>query len=142
VVLVVTARHTERTEMTTAKGFPSFAVWVDRGGRVQLWDGRAPFMAGDRIQLRVAAAGFRHLVVGLEEGGTWSVLYDGPVAPRGESDLPVSFRVDEQPGPMRLGLLLCAEGCGRPDLPRAAAQSPRDAERWWTDFNLRRTEGR
>ena len=139
VVLVVTARHSERqTETTTAKGFPSFAVWVDRGGRVQLWDGRAPFVPGDRLQLRVAAAGFRHLVVGLEEGGTWSTLFDGPVSPKGESDLPVSFRVDERTGPMRLGLLLCARRCEHPDLSSSAAQAPRDAERWWTDFELRR----
>jgi len=125
---------------TRPKGFPAFAVYVEHGGRVRLWDGRSTVSAGDQLQLKVSAAGFDRLVVGALDQGTWSPLFEGPVSTAGETTLPLSFRVDADGETVQLGLLWCDHPCPVSDLPAAAKVAPRDAHRWWTFVALRREE--
>lgn len=125
---------------TRAKGQPSVAVYVEHRGEVRLWDGRSPVAAGDRLQLKVAGAGFKHLAVGVEEGDGWSTAFTGPVSATGETTLPQSFRVEADTTRLRLGLLLCDEECPADGLTSAARDTPRDAHRWWTAFDLSRKD--
>jgi hypothetical protein len=125
---------------TRAKGSPSFAVHVEHRGEVRLWDGRSTVSAGDRLQLKVASAGYRHLVLGVQERGAWSTAFEGPVSPSGETVLPRSFRLEPDSTTLQLGLLFCDRPCSGSELQVAAAQARRDPKRWWSSFVITRKD--
>lgn len=80
---------------TREKGVPAVVVYVKRGEVVTAWDGRAPLLPGDRLRIGVRAGPYAQLsVASLPSHGNPTLLYAGPLAPRGETLLPVSFRVD------------------------------------------------
>jgi hypothetical protein len=88
----------DASDATRAKGTPQVAVYVKRAGVVAPWDGRSPVRPGDRLRLGVRADGFAHVSVASVPSplGAPAVLYDGALAPRGETLLPLSFRVDDR----------------------------------------------
>jgi len=136
-LLVVFVRPMPNEPSTRAKGQPSFAVWVVRPEATTLWDGRSPLRSGDRLQLRLASAGFTQLVVGVEQGGHWEQLFEGPVNAEGETQLPQSWLVDDHDAVMRLGVLLCDGPCGEVPLLQVAREKPRAAARWWSEFSFK-----
>jgi hypothetical protein len=83
---------------------PGLALYVKRGEQIETWDGKQPVRTGDLLRLQVAPEGFRHITVdGTASPG--SHLYDGDL-PEGIGFLPVSWRVDDQPGPEILEITL------------------------------------
>ncbi|MFZ5442215.1 MAG: anti-sigma factor family protein [Myxococcota bacterium] len=60
----------------TAKGAPSVALWLNRGGKVVAWTGQ-PVVAGDAVRIEVAPAGLTHVTVVDEH--TRQVLYEAEV---------------------------------------------------------------
>jgi hypothetical protein len=86
------------SDATRAKGTPQVAVYVKRAEVVAPWDGRSPVRPGDRLRIGVRADGFAHVSVASvpSPSGAPAVLYDGALAPRGETLLPLSFRVDDR----------------------------------------------
>ncbi len=144
VALVVTQQHLMtdppgRFE-TRAKGQPSFALYLERAGTLTLWDGKAPVATGDRLQLKVAAAGFDYLQVGVSTAdGGWHSVFHGAVKPESETIVPESWVVDDADPVLHLGFLLCDGRCDATALPAAAQQAPRDSHQWWSEFTLRRS---
>ncbi len=137
-VFFVTLRQPEET--TRSKGHPSFALYIERGHKVHLWDGRSPVHTDDRLQLKVAAAGFSYLVVGLDTPQGWRSVYEGEVDPNAATPLPNSWRVDEKDPVVHLGFLLCHGACKPAELEAAAVERPRTSQRWWSDFSLQRSD--
>jgi hypothetical protein len=88
----------DASDATRPKGTPQVAVYVKRAGLVAPWDGRSPVRPGDRLRIGVRADGFAHVSVASVPSppGAPAVLYDGALAPRGETLLPLSFRVDDR----------------------------------------------
>ena len=84
-------------EGTREKGTPAVRVFVQRDGRVFVWDGRQPVSPGDRLRLEVQRAGYRFVsVAGLPRSEQPpQLLYQGPLDPPGAL-LPISFRVDDR----------------------------------------------
>ena len=104
----------------TAKGAPSVAVYVKRGEAVNAWDGGSPLRPGDRLQLQLAPEEFRFaLVASLSDPAAPQILYSGKL-PRGPSLLPVSFRVDDSPGPEQLLVVLATSPVFERDLTSLA----------------------
>ncbi len=92
------------------KALPAVAVYLKRGATVAAWDGRSPVQPGDRIQLGIRGAGFTHLsVASLQAGAGPALLYAGPLEPRGETLLPVSFRVDAGGDREELSIILAIQ---------------------------------
>ena len=135
-VLTLVVRPPPDEPLTRPKGQPSFAVWLIRGDSSSLWDGRSPLAPGDRLQLRLAGAGFTQVVVGVEQEGRWAPLYEGAVNPHGETQLPQSWLVDDRDPSMRLGVLLCDGLCPGDALAGIALERPRSATRWWSEFSF------
>ncbi len=121
---------------TRPKGQPSFAFFVERAGTVTLWNGHDAVSAGDRLQLKTAAAGYAFLRVAVETEGTWKPLFAAPVSLSGETALPESWRVDAVDRSMRLGLLLCARECGESEFVSAAVEHQRNERFWFTEFQF------
>ncbi len=125
-------------ELTRSKSMPSFALYVGHEGKVRLWDGHSHVAAGDRLQLKVAPVGYRHLVVATQREGQWASLFQGEVAPSREAVLPEGWEVDAQDESIILGVLLCDAQCNLDDLTRAAPHSTRNAKFWFSQFSLLR----
>jgi hypothetical protein len=85
-----------------AKGNPAVALYVKTGDTVRLWDGESPVAEGDLLRLKVMPEGFTRLTVAAAEGDSWQVLHEGPVPERGETLLPMSWRVEPGEQPERL----------------------------------------
>ncbi|MEN0060581.1 MAG: hypothetical protein AAGA48_00450 [Myxococcota bacterium] len=86
-----------------ANPLPTVAVWMERDGSVARW-ANAPLRPGDAIRLQVEPGGHRHVVV--RSGST--MLYAGDL--NGLTDLPISLRVDDEPGPETLTVELTGGG--------------------------------
>ncbi|MCY1075955.1 hypothetical protein [Archangium lansingense] len=87
-----------------SKGNPAVALYVKTGDTVRLWDGESPVAEGDLLRLKVMPEGFTRLTVAAAEGDSWQVLHEGPVPERGETLLPMSWRVE--PGEQSERLLI------------------------------------
>ena len=100
VVMVSTPR--EVGPALSEKGLPSVQLFIKRGAQVWPWDGASLIVPGDLLQLQVAPSGFSYLQI-LGESG---VLYRGALEPGAARRLPMSWRVDDSPGPERLTVVL------------------------------------
>jgi hypothetical protein len=89
-----------------AKGFASVWIYVKRGASTELWDGKRPLAAGDRLRIKLDPAAFRRVeVYSVKDPRAPELLYAGPTAP-GSSTLPDAWEVDAQPGAERLVVVL------------------------------------
>jgi hypothetical protein len=100
-VVVLSVVPTVESPEVTAKGAPAVGVYVQRQGRVSLWDGRASVLPGDTLRLKVIPSGYRHLTVlspgsREREPAMLSRLHETDVDPDKESVLPVAWRVDDE----------------------------------------------
>jgi hypothetical protein len=124
------------TDELREKGAPKVTVYVKRGDQVATWDGHSSIQPGDRLRLGVRGAGFANLsVASVEPGADPMVLFNGPVEPKGETLLPLSFRVDDGGGSEDLSIILSS----RPVLPAAHARTtvpPTLQGEWTTRLHL------
>ena len=85
------------------KGFTSVWIYVKHGSNTELWDGKRPLFAGDRLRLKVDPGRFRHVAVYSVKGpDTPTLLYAGSVSPAESTTLPEAWEVDAEPGAERL----------------------------------------
>jgi hypothetical protein len=122
-----------------AKGTPSIAVYIKRGGAVSLWDGQAPVQPGDAVQLKVAAEGYSRVTVSAVQEGMLTQLYAGPAA--GETLLPRSWTVDDAPGPEVMLVAFSRSPLSKAGQEAALASLPRTREIWATRLQLAKEGG-
>jgi hypothetical protein len=85
------------------KGFASVWIYVKHGPNTELWDGKRPLFAGDRLRLKLDPGRFRHVAVYSVKGpDTPTLLYAGNVTPAESTTLPEAWEVDSEPGAERL----------------------------------------
>lgn len=110
--LVLFVANIERTVEPTetyvaAKGFRSVWVYVRRGNETHLWDGKQPFVAGDRVRLKVDPGGYRRIqVYSLTEPTRPTLLFSGPLTPNEIMSLPEAWELDDSPAAERLFVVL------------------------------------
>jgi hypothetical protein len=94
--------HGEQPYVGT-KGFTSVWIYVKHGTNTELWDGRRPLFAGDRLRLKLDPGRFRHVAVYSVQGpDTPTLLYAGNVTPAESTTLPEAWEVDGEPDAERL----------------------------------------
>ena len=78
-----------------AKGLLSVWIYVKRGPTTQLWDGKQPVFAGDRLRIKVDPAGYDRVeVYSVQEPDAPALLYAGAVAPGRNTALPEAWEID------------------------------------------------
>jgi hypothetical protein len=93
-----------------AKGFASVWIYIKRGNATQLWDGKQPVFAGDRLRIKLDPAGFRQVAVySVKDPEAPELLYRGSVVPGQSSTLPDAWEVDGEAGAERLVVVLSSE---------------------------------
>jgi hypothetical protein len=71
------------------KGFTSVWIYVKHGPNTELWDGKRPLFAGDRLRLKLDPGRFRHVAVYSVKGPEApALLYAGNVTPAESTTLP------------------------------------------------------
>jgi len=137
----VTAVLLARTPPTVAptepwKGNPSIALYVKRDAAIALWDGSAPMRPGDRIQLKVATEGYRHIAVGSVDHGRPTWLYSGEAGSSEPFMLPTSWVVDDAPGAERLTIVLSRDALPAAELDADSRAQLRNHDVWTTALVL------
>jgi len=85
------------------KGFRSVWIYVRRGTETQLWDGKQPVIAGDRLRLKVDAGTFQRVAVySLSDPRQPSKLFESPLSPGQTMTLPEAWEVDDSPASEQL----------------------------------------
>jgi len=85
------------------KGFRSVWIYVRRGAETQLWDGKQPVVAGDRIRLKVDAGSFHRVeVYSANDPHDPTRLYEGTLSPGQTVTLPEAWEIDDSPAPEQL----------------------------------------
>jgi hypothetical protein len=93
----------EEAPYVGTKGFTSVWIYVKHGPNTELWDGKRPLFAGDRLRLKLDPGRFRHVAVYSVKGpGAPTLLYAGSVTPAESTTLPEAWEVDGEPGAERL----------------------------------------
>jgi hypothetical protein len=141
-LLLVALPRTQEEPWDGRKGAPSVGVYVEREGRVFLWDGQQQLQPGDRIALKVAPEGFTRVTVAALDHGAAVELYAGAVEASGESTLARSFRLDAEPGDETLLVLFSRAPLPPKELEAAFAQPPRSRARWGVKLRLPKSAGR
>jgi hypothetical protein len=102
----VTTTPEEQPTYVGAKGLASVWIYVKRGAQTELWDGKRPIAAGDRLRIKLDPAAFRRVeVYSVKDPRAPEQLYAGAVA-AGSSTLPDAWEVDGEPGAERLVVVL------------------------------------
>lgn len=131
-----------RKPWVAAKGQASVALYLKRGEQVSLWDGRSRVRPGDLLRLQVVPEAQEHVLVAVSAAsGGLEVLYQGSVAPRRETLLPESWRVDDTAEPETLVVALSAKRLDLEALRRAMESSARASDLWMTVLTLRKEAG-
>lgn len=85
------------------KGFRSVWIYVRRGSETQLWDGKRPLAAGDRVRLKIDAGSFQRVeVYSLSDPRNPARLYEGAISPGQTMTLPEAWEIDDSPAPEQL----------------------------------------
>lgn len=107
---VFLALHTPNmnAEYTTVRGEPSLGLYIKRGERVSLWDGREAITPGDRLRLKVVPEGFTRVTVfsPTTDPQHPELLFASPIDPTKENLLPRAWAVDDTPGAEALIVVL------------------------------------
>ncbi len=104
------------------KGEPAIAVYLKRDDRVWLWDGRTSVRAGDKLRLKILAAGYDHVAVAAPAAQRLRILYSGRLDST-ETLLPKSWEIDAQPGAETLYVFLSRRPLTEGELPRPTEKS-------------------
>lgn len=126
----------KETPLLLEKGEPAVTVFLKRAERVWQWDGRSVLRPGDRLRLKISAAGYGYVTIGAPDAEPQRVrlLYEGPLARSGpDTLLPSSWEVDSQPGPEVLHVFLSREPLPQKELlrPPGSAELPGRADAVW-----------
>jgi hypothetical protein len=136
-LLVVLSPPSGQAPPSSAKGAPSAGLYRLRAGKVTLWDGAAPFVAGDAIRVEVAPAGLEHVyVLGASPKGELTTLYEGAAAPEGRALLPQSWTLDGARASETLDVIFSREPLDAAARERVARERVRDAGVWTTRWIL------
>lgn len=99
---------------------PALAIFVKRGQTIGPWDGSSAVQGGDQLRLQVAPEGYTHITVDSPQTPK-AHLFDGDLT-QVTAFLPVSWKVDDQPGPEVLDITLTRSGApawhSRIELPK------------------------
>lgn len=145
VVLLLAAPPPDRRAApawTTVRGAPAVGVYVKRGARVSLWDGRQPLAPGDGLRLKVVAEGFTHVSVFSPASSGSSrlrLLHGSRIDPGGETLLAPAWRVDAAPGDEVLVVVLANREISAGEVPRPDA--PRRPDLWVRWLRLPKSSG-
>jgi hypothetical protein len=110
------------------KGGPTLRVFVKRGERVFVWNGREAVRPGDRLAFEIHGVGAGFVSVALRSAASTPVLYAGALAP-GRPQLPVSFVVDDV-GSAEVVSVITAQRPIDPKLHAEAERGRSGAEPW------------
>lgn len=112
------------SEVVREKGEPAIAVFLKRGERVWQWDEKSSVRAGDRLRLKILAAGYEHVAVAAPTGEAkrLRLLYGGRLE-RSETLLPTSWEIDAQPGTEVLHVFLSRRPILEEELSRPTEKS-------------------
>jgi hypothetical protein len=118
----------------TTKGGRAVGVFVRRGGKTFLWDGRQPVRAGDALRLEVVPDGLGFVQVFSEVDGpggpSLQHLHQAAVPPRSGGVLRVAWQVDGA-SPREVLVVVLSRAPLDVDAARAAARATRpDADTW------------
>lgn len=111
-----------------AKGFSSVWIYVRHGNGTELWDGKKPLSAGDRLRLKIDPGRFQHVEVYSVDDGPDApqLLYAGSMTSGQSTILPDAWEVDDAPGDERL-LVVLSDGLVKPRWPDwLNGKAPRD----------------
>ena len=107
-----------------------------------LWDGRSPLSPGDGLQLKVAPAGFSYVTVASVGAAGVVELYAGRVDKAGETMLPQSWTLDDNPAPEVVLIVFSRAALSSPELRRVRDDLPRTARLWSTRMEFWKREVR
>jgi hypothetical protein len=80
------------------KGFRSVWIYVRRGAETQLWDGKRPIAAGDRLRLKIDAGSFHRVeVYSLSDPQHPTRLFESALTPGQTMTVPDAWEVDDSP---------------------------------------------
>ncbi len=120
-----------------SKSAPAVSVFAKRDERVELWDGRFAFRAGDAIRLEIFSGGMREVAVLSESPNhEFTVLYQGAVEGDVSTLLPLSLRFDSASGPEQVVVVMSATQLDALQLRAAAAQDTRNEAIWVTRLSF------
>ena len=89
-------RPEDEGTFTTVRGAPGVAVHVKRGARVRRWRPGFAVRSGDQVRVEVAPDGYSRVAVfRYPAAGRLTRLYEGPVAPEGNTVLPPAWELDD-----------------------------------------------
>lgn len=124
---------------TRAKSAPAVSVFARHNDRVELWDGRTPFHAGDAIRFEVYGGAMGAVTV-LSLNGEPKVLYQGPIRGEPRTLLPLSFTFDAARGPESVAVVLSLEPLDAAGLRQAIANDTRTESVWVTRLTFPKAE--
>jgi hypothetical protein len=88
------------------KGFRSVWIYVRRGADTQLWDGKRPVIAGDRLRLKIDAGSFHRVEVYSSSGPQNPTrLFESALTPGQTMTLPDAWEIDDSPDAERLSVV-------------------------------------
>ncbi len=120
-VAVVVALLPSRAPDISPKGTgtPQVQVWLNRAGKVEVWNGATPLHPDDAFRFEVRPGPYSHLtVVELRDGQLFRVLHSAPVASDGLSP---AWAVDAEGSREEVMLLLSKAPLSDDELRRALA---------------------
>ncbi|MEO8903736.1 MAG: hypothetical protein ABI488_15650 [Polyangiaceae bacterium] len=83
-------------EYVGAKGFCSVWIYVKRGTETQLWDGKQPLAAGDRVRLKLDPGSYHRVALySLSDPVHPALLYSGALSPGHTLTLPDAWEIDD-----------------------------------------------
>lgn len=88
------------------KGFRSVWIYVRRGAETQLWDGKRPVAAGDRLRLKIDAGSFHRVeVYSSNDPQNPTRLFQSALTPGQTMTLPDAWEIDDSPDAERLSVV-------------------------------------
>lgn len=126
------------------RGAPSVGLYIKRGARVFLWDGRQPVAAGDRLRLKVVPEGFTHVGVFATAASSSEqarLLFASEIAPEEETLLPRAWEVDDTSGAETLVVVLGRRPVSKKDLTWLGQNRQHPSELWIRTLHLRKSAG-
>jgi hypothetical protein len=117
------------------KGTPAVALYINRQGKVDLWNGQSPIWPGDQLELKVVPDGLTRVQVFTEQpvlGPRKRLIeiYRGPLAPHRTTLLPKAWQVDEQAGAEML-IVVLSQKVISPSTVQKELKSPTKNRSFW-----------
>lgn len=92
------------------KGFRSVWIYVKHGVETELWDGKKPLSAGDRLRLKLDPGVYHRVAVYVvDERATPSLLFESAATPGRSLTLPDAWEIDDSRAPERLFVVFSDE---------------------------------